>query len=208
MSRRDAGNRERPEAAGHRERLMGGLAAAIREKGLANTQVTDIVRHARASRTTFYRCFEDKDACFIALAESLSAATRLEVAAAVDERAPWEEQVDQAVDTYLGILSADPEIVVTFASDLPMLGERGAQLRRQSLEQYADLLVRFAGTSAMREAGIPPVSMEKAVMLVAGLDGMVVRAVHRGEDLLGLAPIAKDVMKRALAPDGGPTDGA
>lgn len=201
MSKRGGEKRERPDTARHRERLMAGLAAAIREKGLANTQVTDIVRHARASRTTFYLCFEDRDACFLALAESLSTATRRDVTAVVDPRAPWEEQVDRAIDTYLRILSADPEIVVTFTSDLPMLGDRGAQLRRRSLEQYAEMLVGLAGTRGPREAGVPPVSMEKAVMLMAGLDGMVVRAVHRGEDLLDLAPIAKDVMKRALAPD-------
>ena len=34
-------------------RLMEGLAASIREKGLAQTQVSDIVRHAHASRRTF-----------------------------------------------------------------------------------------------------------------------------------------------------------
>jgi len=41
-------------------RLLEGLAAAIREKGLARTQVGDIVRHARASRRTFYNHFPDK----------------------------------------------------------------------------------------------------------------------------------------------------
>lgn len=186
--------------ADHRDRLMAGLADAIREKGLARTQVSDIVRHARASRSTFYRCFDDKDACFLALAASLGDATRQDVAAAVDPAAPWEDQVDQAIDAFLGLLDSDRPMTVMFAHDLPMLGERGAQVRRQSIEQWAELLVRLAGTEHMRAQGIDAVPIEKAVMLMAGLDGMVVRAVERGESLRGLAPTAKDVIKRVLAP--------
>ena len=42
-------------------RLLDGLAASIRQKGLSRTQVSDIVGHARASRRTFYKHFPDKD---------------------------------------------------------------------------------------------------------------------------------------------------
>lgn len=186
--------------ADHRARLMAGLADAIREKGLANTQITDIVRHARASRSTFYRCFDDKDACFLALAESLGSALRRDVAAAVDPDAPWDDQVDQALDAFLGLLDSDRPMAVTFSQDLPMLGERGAELRRASIELWADLLIALTSTDRMRAEGIAPVSMELAVMVMAGLDGMVARAVARDESLLTLAPTAKTAVKRLLAP--------
>ena len=188
-----------PDAADHRERLMAGLADAIHEKGLAKTQVTDIVRHARASRTTFYRCFADKDACFFALAQRLTDATREAVEAAVDPAAPWETQVDQAIDAYVGILGNDPTLVVTFASDLPMLGERAARLRREGIAQYAEMLVRLASTPRMREAGIA-IDLDTAVLLMAGLDGMVAHAVGDGRPVAELAPMAKRAVKRVLAP--------
>lgn len=184
----------------HRQRMMVGLAEAIREKGLAQTQITDIVRHAGASRRTFYRCFPDKDSCFIALAESLFGVARAEVEAAVDPTAPPEEQVDAAVDVFLAILSADPVLVSAFKNDLPMLGEQGMRIQRESLARYVDMLVRLTSTPLMREAGIGPVQHEVALMLMSGFDGVVGNAIAEGDNILELAPLMKDLFRRVLLP--------
>lgn len=184
----------------HRQRMMVGLAEAIRENGLAQTQITDIVRHAGASRRTFYRCFPDKDSCFIALAESLFAAARVEVEAAVDPSAPPEQQVDAAVDVFLAILSADPVLVSAFKNDLPMLGEQGVRIQRESLARYVEMLVRLTSTPLMREAGIGPVQHEVALMLMSGFDGVVGNAIAQGDDVLALAPLMKDLFRRVLLP--------
>ncbi|MEH3053430.1 MAG: TetR/AcrR family transcriptional regulator [Patulibacter minatonensis] len=182
--------------------MMVGLAEAIREKGLAQTQVTDIVRHAGASRRTFYRCFPDKDSCFIALAEALFELVRTEVEAAVDVTAPWEVQVDQSIDVFLTILAADPVLVSAFQHHLPMLGEPGLRIERESLDRYVDMLVRFTSTEQMVAAGVGPVSTEMAVMLMGGFDTVVGRAIANGEPLAGLGPAIKDLFKRALRPAG------
>ncbi|MGK2938338.1 MAG: helix-turn-helix domain-containing protein [Solirubrobacteraceae bacterium] len=42
------------------------MAAAIQERGLAASTVADVVRHARASRRTFYEHFRDRDDCYLA----------------------------------------------------------------------------------------------------------------------------------------------
>ena len=42
-----------------RARLLDGLAAAIREKGLAQTQLGDIAHHAKTSRRTLYKHFHE-----------------------------------------------------------------------------------------------------------------------------------------------------
>src|ERR1700753_1911131 len=104
------------------ERLMEGLAASIREKGLAQTQVSDIVRHAHASRRTFYNHFEDKEACFVELMNTLCDAFLEAVDRALDGARPIATQIDQAVDTYLGLVTGDPALAGTFAA--PTLGER------------------------------------------------------------------------------------
>lgn len=184
----------------HRERLMGGLAGAIREKGLAQTQITDIVRHAGASRRTFYRCFPDKESCFIALAETLFSIARSEVEAAVDTTAPWEVQIDQAVDVFLAILAADPVLVSAFKTELPMLGAQGLRIQQESLQRYVDMLVRVTGEPVMVEAGVGPVSREMAMMLMGGFDALVGQAVARGEDVVPLGPAIKDLFRRALLP--------
>jgi AcrR family transcriptional regulator len=177
----------------HRERMLEGLAQSIREKGLADTQITDIVRHARASRRTFYQHFPDKESCFVELGEALTAQVMEQVTAAIDRSAPWPEQVDRAIDAYLALLATDPALTLTFASRT--LGPRVVSVQRDGIERYAELLVELAGS-----AGIDPVSLDKAVMLIGGLHEMIVRAVERGESVEGLGPIAKDVIKRALAP--------
>src|ERR1700749_4938559 len=86
-------------------RLMEGLAASIREKGLAGTQVSDIVAHAHASRRTFYKHFEDKEACFVELMNTLSDAFLEEVDRAIDRERPITVQIDQAMDTYPGLVT-------------------------------------------------------------------------------------------------------
>ena len=183
----------------HRARLLEGLALSIREKGLTGTQITDIVGHAKASRRTFYQCFPDKDACFLELAERLRNALLEVVEAAVDQDASWERQIEQAVDAYLGLLAADPKMAIAFSSELPTLGARWMAIRTEGIERFAELVVRLSGSPSMQAGGVEPLSMEKAVMIVAGIDGMVVRAVHRDESILELAAPAKAVVKGAFA---------
>ncbi len=97
-------------------RLLEGLAASIREKGLPQTQVTDIVAHARASRRTFYKHFPDKDSCFVELTNTLSRVLLEQVDRAIDRDAALSTQVDQAIDTYVDILLNEPGLTATFAT--------------------------------------------------------------------------------------------
>jgi AcrR family transcriptional regulator len=180
-----------------RTRLLEGLADSIREKGLAPTQLADIVRHARASRRTFYKHFPDKDSCFVELTSLVSAEVRERVLAAVDRDADWETQVEQAVDRYLGELAAEPALTLTFAS--PSLGERVVRAQRDGIEQFAVLVQGLVSGDAFRDAGVPAISLERSYMLVSGLHLTVVRAVERGEPLERLAPELKAVVKAVLA---------
>lgn len=47
-----------------RQRILDALIESCREKTYAATTITDIVAGARISRTTFYKHFDDKRACF------------------------------------------------------------------------------------------------------------------------------------------------
>jgi AcrR family transcriptional regulator len=185
--------------AAHRQRLLDGLAASIREKGLVATQVSDIVRHARASRRTFYNEFADKEACFLALAEDLSAEMFTAIAGAVGGGATWEERVDRGVDAYLGMLSADPALAVTFAVELATLGVTGQQLHRRGLERYAELVTTVTDSDAMRAAGVRPVSRQTAIMLIGGTTELVEFALANGEPLEQLAPTVKATIKAVLS---------
>jgi AcrR family transcriptional regulator len=178
-------------------RLMEGLAASIREKGLAGTQVSDIVRHAHASRRTFYNHFEDKEACFVELMTTLADAFLEEVDRAIDREAPIATQIEQAIDTYLDLVTGDPALMSTFAS--PALGERTVLAQRQGIERYAELIVAVVEGDSARDPRVRPISIERAYMLVSGLHQTLVRALVRGEDLGPVSYEFKAVIKAALS---------
>jgi AcrR family transcriptional regulator len=179
------------------QRLMDGLAASIREKGLAQTQVSDIVRHAHASRRTFYNHFEDKEACFVELMVALADAFLVEVDRAIDRDQPIEVQVEQAIDTYLALITGDPALTSTFAE--AKVGERVVVAQREGFERYAELIVSVVESDSARDPRVAPVSIERAYMLVSGLHQTLVRALVRGEDLDRASYEFKAVIKSALS---------
>ena len=191
---------QQPTKAGFRERLLEGLAASIREKGLQRTQISDIVRHARTSRRTFYECFADKESCFVELVEESNRAIVEAVRAAVDPTAPWAEQVDQAIDSYLEALGGDPALTVTISRELPALGTRGADLLHASIDQYAQLVVALLDASRPKRGPRASVTLEEAAMLAGGVAETVGRALLRGDDVRGAAPVIKAVFKAVLDP--------
>ncbi|HET7444189.1 MAG TPA: TetR/AcrR family transcriptional regulator [Solirubrobacterales bacterium] len=178
-------------------RLLGGVAASIREKGLAGTQVADIVRHARASRRTFYNHFEDKEACVVELMKTLTDGILDQVDKAIDRAAPIAAQVDQAIDTYLDLVMSDLPLTRTFAS--PGLGERIVLTQRESFERYAQLIVAVVASDSERDPGVEPISVQRAYMLVTGLHQTLVRALVEGEDLRRVAAEIKSLMKTVLS---------
>jgi AcrR family transcriptional regulator len=178
-------------------RLLEGLAASIREKGLGQTQVTDIVRHARASRRTFYKHFADKESCFVELTEMISLQLMEQVDQAVDRDAPPAVQIDQAIDTYIELLLAEPSLTATWAS--PGLGERVVIAQRGGAERYAQLLVSVVAADAERDPDLEPVSFARAYMVVSGVQEAIVRAIAHGQDLRDLADEIKGFMKAVIA---------
>jgi AcrR family transcriptional regulator len=186
-----------PHDDAQRIRLLEGLATSIREKGLAQTQLADIVREARASRRTFYKHFPDKDSCFVELARRLSDIVQAQLAAAIDRDAEWTTQVEQAIDAYLGMLGADPAMTLTFSS--PSLGATVVRAQREAIDRYAQFVVEAVADAAERDGENRSLSHERAFMLVSGLHSTVVRAVERDEDIMALAPEFHAVFKAAIA---------
>jgi AcrR family transcriptional regulator len=183
-------------------RLLEGLAASIRDKGLAGTQVTDIVGHARASRRTFYKHFADKDSCFVELTNMVSRVLLEQVDRAIDRDAPLATQIDQAIDTYVDILLSEPGLTTTFAS--PGLGDRIVIAQRDAFESYARLLVSVVAADAEQDPAVTPVSLQVAYMLVSGCHQAIIRTVARGEDLAELSGEIKVFMKAGVATQSAP----
>lgn len=164
-----------------RERLLEGLAASIREKGLAQTQVTDIVAHARASRRTFYKHFPDKDSALIALATEAGMRLLALIEEAMDPTLPLDEQADRALETYVRALTADRAMTVVFAH--AMTGETVVQAQREGYERYAHMVMRVTDEAARHNPAIAPISFSRAYMAIAGMHEAIMRALALGEDI-------------------------
>lgn len=185
-----------------RRRLLDGLALSIREVGLQRTQINDIVRNARTSNRTFYECFPNKNACFEELIEQWSRDIHDAVRVALDETAPWDEQVDQTVDAYLEILSEKPELTVTLTRQMPALGVRGAELEAEDIDRYVALVMEVSRNESARRAGVEPVDRETAAMLIGGFAEILDRANREGRSPTSIGPTVKKVIKRAIGPAG------
>ncbi|WP_406864402.1 TetR/AcrR family transcriptional regulator [Streptomyces sp. HUAS MG47] len=181
-----------------RQRLLDGLAQAIREHGLQGAKVTDIVAHARTSKRTFYQLFADKEACLVELADSWAVELRQAVEASIDPEAPWDVQIDTAVDAFLAAVARDPALAVVVWRDMPALGGRAAELRERDLERYAAFYRELSRNPAMRRAGVRPLSWETAIILAGGLSELIDRCVRTGRPLEPAAEAMKEAVKLML----------
>jgi AcrR family transcriptional regulator len=188
------------ERAAFRRRLLLGLEQSIREIGLQQTQIGDIVRNARTSNRTFYECFADKEACFAELIDEWSRETSVAVQAAIDPDARWDQRIDQAVDGYIGVLATKPELTVTVTRELPALGNRGIELQEEDIDRYVALLMEMTRNPGMSDAGVDPVDAWTAAMLIGGVAEILDRANREGKPLESVAATIKRVIKLVIGP--------
>jgi AcrR family transcriptional regulator len=173
-----------------RRRLLVAMAAAIRERGFRDTTIADVVRLARTSRRTFYEHFASKQDCYIALLRESNAEMINSIASAVDPHAPWDAQVQQAIEAWIGASESDPAITLSWIREIPSLGEDARQLQRDFLEAFIVLIETLTDNPELRAAGVQPVSRQVAIMLLGGLRELMATTVEDGgaiSDITGVA---------------------
>ena len=201
-ARRDSLTTVTPEntPAEFRQRLLQGMAAAIRECGFRDSTVADVVRHARTSRRTFYEHFPSKQACFIALLRDANAAMIRQIAATVDPRAPWDAQVRQAIEAWIAVAQSDLALTLSWIRDLPSLGSDARQLQREWLEAFIVLIQNLTGTPELRAAGLTPPPRQLTIMLLGGLRELIATTVEDGGDIGDITEVAVQATQAMLAP--------
>ncbi|MCO6010778.1 TetR/AcrR family transcriptional regulator [Actinoallomurus purpureus] len=187
-------------AGGFRRRLLDGLAASIVEKGYRTTTIADIVRRARTSRRTFYEHFADKEACFVALLTDANTEMIRRISDAVDQRAPWNTQVRQAIEAWIACAESEPAIMLSWIRDVPSLGDAARRLQRDVLEAFVDTIQTFCDTDEWRAAGIGPLSRQLAIMLLGGLRELTATTVEDGGRMSEVTDIAVQASIALLGP--------
>jgi AcrR family transcriptional regulator len=163
-----------------RRRLLDGLTAAIAERGYRETTVSDIVRHARTSKRTFYSQFASKDDCLLELLDTDNAEMIADIRGAVDPQAHWRTQIEQAVNAFVRTVESRPAVSLCWIRELPALGEAARPVQRRSIDRLADMLQYLTDTPGLRRARIAPMTRPIALILLGGLRELTAHTLENG----------------------------
>lgn len=100
-----------------RARIIDAIIESCAEKTYAATTITDIVGKARISRTTFYKHFDDKRACFDAAVEYCISELQAVAADAHDDRDEPADATRQAAAAVLSALAERPGFAQLLSGD-------------------------------------------------------------------------------------------
>ncbi|HIV69341.1 MAG TPA: TetR/AcrR family transcriptional regulator [Candidatus Aquabacterium excrementipullorum] len=194
-------------ASPHRLRLIEALAATLAEKAYADITVADVVARAHVSKRTFYEQFDSKEACLLALCDTMSQQTLAQIAASYDHNADWVQQLEQVTRNYLGSLQAQPALLRTLFIEVYALGPAGLQARRQVQRTFADFLRLQVDIARLREPDKRPLDATLAMAVVGGISELILHAVEEGraDRLVDLTPtvttFVQAVLESLLPPD-------
>jgi AcrR family transcriptional regulator len=168
-----------PEQVAHhqRERLIAGLAAAVAEKGYAETTLADVTREAKVSRRVFYANFESKQACFLAAFEVVVGHLGALIGEAVEGIEPWPERAVAATRAALAFLASEPGLARLCLVESRAVPAASARLA-EAVRELAPLLRQGRGERPASERPLPD-STEEAVL--GSLVNLVQRKVAAGE---------------------------
>jgi AcrR family transcriptional regulator len=186
--------------AGHRDRILAGMIAAVAERGYAATTITDVVRHARVSRRTFYEHFEDKPTCFLAAYDAVSDAILGAIEGAAAEHDDWRQRIVAGVRAYLQGLALEPEIARVFTVDVLTAGPDALQRRRGVLRRFAGSLRDQVDAAVAAGAPGRRISEATALALAGAIHELVLEALEeqRGAELPALEGDIADLVAAAV----------
>jgi AcrR family transcriptional regulator len=168
-----------------RHAIVEGMIRAAGKKGYLSTSVADVLAESRASRTTFYKHFEDKQACFLA-AYDLAAGQVLDAAkAGCGAGGRWRERAVGGLAAVVGLLAAEPELARVTVIEAAPAGPDARERQRFAIAHLAALL-EPRDEPGLRQ-GLPANTAPMAVGAVVGLVFDELRA-GRAANLPSLLP--------------------
>lgn len=176
-----------------RGRLIVAMVDAVADRGYAATTISDIVALAKVSRRTFYECFADKEACFLAAYDAATGILLRAIGEAFDVDAPWEERLLAGVEAYLSGLAREPSVSRVFLLEVLSAGPRALAHRREVLARFAAQLRELVALGRVEHPEIAPLSEPMSLAIVGGVNELVLAAVE--QDRVGELPL----LQRAAA---------
>jgi len=181
--------------------LLQHAAALFAERGYAETRVIDIVEAAGVAKGLFYWYFENKEAVFVELAESLRLRLRVEQAEAMTDGATPLVRIRQGVEASVRFMGEHRRLYSLF--DVETLDpEVAARLRMGSEVHVADTARHIRdGVAAGVVRDEHPDAMAHAVVGTVAMFTHLHRTGVLDLELDDVAVLAGRWVVRALAPD-------
>ena len=185
----------------YRTRLMDGMAAAVAEKGYAETTIADIVRLARVSKRTFYEHFASKEDCLLALYTAATDQLIEVIRQAIESAHDMHTRVRYAHRAYLQRIKEHPLLMRTLFIEILAAGTRGLQVRRAANQRFADLL-RATGVDQHYDSPQKrQITPALAMAIVGGINELILQAMESNQidQLLTIEEPATALLEAVLA---------
>jgi len=181
-----------------RHQVLRGVAEAIAAKGYSATTIADIAKAARASRTTVYAQFSDKDSALIALHQEFGARV---VAAVLDAHrsatGDWRERLNAMVGAYVEAMASASDGERASLLEVASIGPAGRESRQAGQDRFAAVVVDVSTELAAEFSELRALSPELALGAVAAINELALRA-STPDGIRALAPVAADLLERLV----------
>jgi AcrR family transcriptional regulator len=187
-----------PITESRRRVILEAMVQVVGTKGYTATSVADVVEEAGASRTTFYKHFEDKHSCFLAAYEVAVERVVGEVVAVCDAERPWRERVRCGLSTIVELFAREPALARTVVVEVAAAGGDARRWHWAVLARFGQLLE--AGREPLQGAELPA---NAGLMSASAAAGLIFDELQRGRpgELPELLP---ELTFAALVPYVGP----
>lgn len=173
--------------AGHpRKRLLAATVVAVAEQGYEETAVADLLALTGISRATFYRHFDDKQACFLATYDALMDGALAAIRTEVEGKGAWDERLEAGFARLLDLIAAYPAAAHLCLLDVHAAGPEALRRAQRTIVGFTELLERAFG-EAPQHSGLP---LPVLHAILGGVYKVVASRVRRGAavELPGIRP--------------------
>ncbi|MGY1869428.1 TetR/AcrR family transcriptional regulator [Nocardia gipuzkoensis] len=184
-----------------RQRLLFGVTVVVADRGYLTATVADIAAAAKVSRRTFYQHFPDKEACFLAAAETgrdlmidhLEQAMRQVLSEPVEPL----EALRRGIREYLTLLREEPSFARSFYLETAVAGSRAVESFERCQRWFAGFIRSWREAAGPVDPPIPAF----AYLAVTDATNEAVRRTLRDDgDLLALEDAVMYFHRALLGP--------
>jgi AcrR family transcriptional regulator len=213
--RKGAGRARAATQSDPRSRMVVAMLELVGEQGYAATTVAEVIARAGASRKTFYEHFEDRQACFLAVADEVGHQWLDRVSGGVERAQSPGDAIEAFVEAMFEASLQSPAELRVIATELTVAGTAGIVRRERLLGELGRMLGGALQRLAQDDAHIGEgFQMSESSPLARALTGAIVRMaygrVRRGKrlrrprrtELIALVPdVARWVAAYRSAPE-------